>query len=239
MNTTTTLVFYLLLGGAVAVALHLAEEVLTARERWFRTLTALIFWPLYVSSLLQRPASTKPTRLGYHHSDLSNRDLNVPNDELSRAIRQVEAELDLALNTLDGWSDSVFAREQHRFEQLRGAWQVQAQRIRDLDQLLSQSTLAERVVVGKRELSGNRIAKCEQARLENIASLGTVRARLHTDLVNTLAWVRELVTKIYLAKYTGAPASCAEELVMQIAAAVEGLSEVASWHDHETVGSKD
>ena len=51
------------------------------------------------------------------------------------------------------------------------------------------------------------------------------------DLLNTLAWVRELVTMIHLAKYTGAPASRAEELVLQIATAVEGLSEVAAWRD--------
>ena len=49
--------------------------------------------------------------------------------------------------------------------------------------------------------------------------------------MNTLAWVRELVTMIHLAKYTGAPASRAEELVMQIATSIEGLSEVAAWRD--------
>jgi len=34
---------------------------------------------------------------------------------------------------------------------------------------------------------------------------------------------------IHLARYGGAPASRAEELVAQIAAAVEGLSEVTEW----------
>jgi hypothetical protein len=34
---------------------------------------------------------------------------------------------------------------------------------------------------------------------------------------------------IHLAKFSGAPASRAEELVSQIAAAVEGLSEASSW----------
>ena len=44
-----------------------------------------------------------------------------------------------------------------------------------------------------------------------------------------MAWVREVVTMIHLARYGGAPASRAEELVAQIAAAVEGLSEVTEW----------
>jgi len=49
-----------------------------------------------------------------------------------------------------------------------------------------------------------------------------------------LAWVRELVSMIHLAKFTGAPASRAEEIVAQIAAAVEGLSEVNWQEEHET-----
>ena len=47
---------------------------------------------------------------------------------------------------------------------------------------------------------------------------------MYDELMATLAWVRELVTMIHLAKYTGAPASRAVELVRQIAAAVKGLS---------------
>ena len=48
--------------------------------------------------------------------------------------------------------------------------------------------------------------------------------------MGTLAWVRELVSMIHLAKYTGAPASRAEELVAQIAAAIEGISAV-TWQE--------
>jgi hypothetical protein len=36
---------------------------------------------------------------------------------------------------------------------------------------------------------------------------------------------------IHLAKFTGEPASRADELLSQIAAAVEGLSEVAAWNE--------
>jgi hypothetical protein len=61
--------------------------------------------------------------------------------------------------------------------------------------------------------------------------LRELRDQLHRDLMNTLAWVRELATRIHLARYTGAPASRAEELVMQIATSVEGLSEVAGWRE--------
>ena len=56
--------------------------------------------------------------------------------------------------------------------------------------------------------------------------LHRVRNRAYQNLTGTLAWVRELVSMIHLAKFTGAPASRAEELVAQIAAAVEGVSAV-------------
>ena len=43
---------------------------------------------------------------------------------------------------------------------------------------------------------------------------------------------------IHLAKFTGAPASRAEELVAQIATAVEGLSEVTQWSDDGVLGTR-
>ena len=56
--------------------------------------------------------------------------------------------------------------------------------------------------------------------------------------MGSLAWVRELVSMIHLAKFSGAPAARAEELVAQIAAAVEGLSEL-TWQDESPVGVGD
>ena len=50
--------------------------------------------------------------------------------------------------------------------------------------------------------------------------------------MGSLAWVRELVSMIHLAKFSGAPAARAEELVAQIAAAVEGLSDL-TWQEEE------
>ena len=54
MDLTTTLLFYMLLGSAVAVAVHLAANDMSRGQRWFRTLTAVVFWPLYLPALLQR-----------------------------------------------------------------------------------------------------------------------------------------------------------------------------------------
>ena len=45
--------------------------------------------------------------------------------------------------------------------------------------------------------------------------------------MGTLAWVRELISMIHLARFTGAPAARVQELIGQIASSVEALSEVS------------
>src|SRR5947209_7251294 len=78
--------------------------------------------------------------------------------------------------------------------------------------------------------ASDRLRRSDQVRRQNVERLRRVRQRAYEDLMGTLAWVRQLVSMIHLAKFTGAPASRAEELVAQVAAAVEGLSEL-TWQD--------
>jgi chromosome segregation ATPase len=153
-------------------------------------------------------------------------------DSLAAAISQVETELDAALEGLDGWAEDVLNSEQHRLEELRAAWKAQADRIRQIDNLLATpSARNDSLADVSAEVASAR--QSEKTRQENIRQLSALRNRMHTDLVGTLAWVRELVTMIHLAKFSGAPAARAEELVAQIAAAVQGLSEVSSWREQE------
>src|SRR6266446_8083865 len=84
----------------------------------------------------------------------------------------------------------------------------------------------------------NRLVQSQEACQENIQRLRLVRQRSYDDLLSNLAWVRELVSMIHLAKFTGAPASRAEELVAQIAAAVEGLADV-TWREDSFVSAAD
>ena len=86
--------------------------------------------------------------------------------------------------------------------------------------------------VGSAEASttADRLRSSRLARRQNIERLRRIRQRAYEDLIGTLAWVRELVSMIHLARFSGAPAARAEELVAQIAAAVEGLSEL-TWQE--------
>jgi hypothetical protein len=192
----------------------------------------LPFWPIYLTILLSRPEAAEA---------VNSAEISPPADGMAAAIEQVDAELDGALGSLDGWAEGVLARERHRIHELRHAWTSQAARIREIDHLLHVPDYSLISVdaqdpaqgVDSPELLERLQASC-RARQLNIERLRQVRSKARAELMGTLAWVRELVSMIHLAKFTGAPASRAEELVAQIAAAVEGLSEV-TWQDERHV----
>jgi hypothetical protein len=236
MDLSATLVIYGVIGIAVAVAVYLRGIGRTGVEKGFGIVTAVPFWPLYIPLLLASRNSLS--------EDPSSAVQPAPQDEMAAAIFQADAELEAALASLDGWAEDVLAREKDRLEELRSAWNVQAERIREMDHLLG---LPENVAAPKgneepgtaglaalHACSANeRLRHSQEVRRQNIERLRQVRHRAYDDLMGTLAWVRELVSMIHLAKFTGAPASRAEELVAQIAAAVEGLSAL-TWQQEMT-----
>jgi hypothetical protein len=199
------LVLHLMAGCGVAVAVYLTSPTASAGQRWFQVGTAVVFWPLYLPVLLSRPSTTPDGAVRA-----------VSSDELAWTIAQVESELDEALQSLDGWAEGVLAREQARLHQLRRAWSAQAQRIGEMDRLLSRSEYIQDSPVIR----------------HNLDRLHQVRAQAMQDLLETLAWVRELVSMLHVAKFTGAPASRAEELVAQIGDTLEEFSDVAGPNEH-------
>jgi hypothetical protein len=221
MGLGETLVLYCVAGAAVAGAVYLSGETHHGWRRLFQLVTSVAFWPLYLPILLSRPeTSLAGTVAG-----------SAGPDQMAQAIAQVDRELDSALSSLDGWAENVLATEKDRLVELRTALAFQAARIREMDVLMAQTDAegpADSASPGP--LLVDRRALSEQARRKNLQRLHEVRRRSHDDLMGTLAWIRELVSMIHLAKFTGAPASRAEELVAQIASAVEGVSAV-TWQD--------
>jgi hypothetical protein len=220
------MVVYLMAGGGVADAVYLSLDTESIGQRCFQIASAALFWPLYVPLLLSYREEKKATPLIAEVAA-------VPIDELALAITQVDAELDSALQSLDGWAEDVLAREKDRMHELRTVWNAQAKRIREMDRLLSLPVGAPLAVnlgnLGEGTFS-ERLRHSQDAIRQNRQLLHQVRERSFQDLLGTLAWVRELVSMIHLAKFTGAPAARAEELVAQIATAVEGISAL-TWQE--------
>ncbi len=223
MGFSVTIIFYLLIGLGVATAVFLSDSRRSRGSAAFRVATAAVFWPLYLPILLSGP---RPESIAETTRDPSD------GDAMAQAIAQVETELELALASLDGWVEDVLAHETDCFHELSTAWRAQAERIREMDRLLARAEPARRepMPAASGPEASDRCRQSEQSRRANLDRLRQVRGRAYEDLMGTLAWVRELVSMIHLAKYTGAPASRAEELVAQIATAIEGISAI-TWQD--------
>lgn len=216
MDLGITSVFYGLIGLSVAVALWLSESHATRGERWFRVSTAVFFWPIYLPLLL-RPKSAEvpePAPSAAH--------IETP-DELAAMLDRIERELDLALGSLCGWSENLSSEEQARISELRSAWRVPVERLRELDALLAQPTFVESTIAARDAASSEPLARSEQSRQQNVSLLRDIRERMHRELLASLARVRELVTRIHLAKFTGT-SLLAKELVEHLAAAITGNS---------------
>lgn len=112
MGFAATMIFYHLIGLGVATAVLLSDSRQGGLPV-FRFATAVVFWPLYLPMVLagERPG-TRPEMAPPPHDS----------DAMSRAISQVEAELETALASLDGWVEHVLAHEAGRFRELSTAW---------------------------------------------------------------------------------------------------------------------
>ncbi|HEY7158760.1 MAG TPA: hypothetical protein VH575_32750 [Gemmataceae bacterium] len=201
-----TLLLYLLIGAGVAAALYLTDSPCPVGERLLRLATALPFWPLYLPILLARPPAVEP----------------ASEDECAHTIAVVERELDAALSSLNDWI-GIAEEPRRRIETLRAAWQAQSERIREMDRLLARPeySLAEEEAS---PVAAPRVRQSLTARQQNLERLRQVRQQIEADLLASLAWVRELASRIHLARFTDAPPARAEELLAAITAAVETLS---------------
>lgn len=226
MGLAETLVLYAIAGLAVSAAVVLSNPRRSLVQVLAQSASAAAFWPLYLPILLSQRAAEAESR--------TSSQVAAP-DALAIAIGQVEHELDTALSGLDGWAEDAMSREAARISELRQALAAQATRIREMNVLLAADFCCGPSAIEGTPLqltgeAAERWQASSQARTHNVARLQSVRDQAQSDLLATLAWIRELVSMIHLAKFTGAPASRTEELVAQIAAAVEGVSAV-TWKD--------
>ena len=220
----SSLFIYLLVGIAVAVAVFLAGGNRKTSPQFLLVALSIPFWPLFIPMLLAR----RPANLG---EDLAAR--SPATDEMAVEIRRVDAELDAALKSLNGWAEDALAPRKDEVLQSHHVWTARSERIREMDRMLrsfddqlgSESRKPLQPAVVSDTLT-ERLRESQKAICENIAQLRQIRRHAYEELLATLAWVRELASMVHLAKFVGAPQSRVEELLSQIAAAVRGLDEL-------------
>lgn len=217
MKLEQLFLLHLMAGAGVAVCVYLSCPE-RAGTRWFQTLAAIVFWPLFLPLLLaHRPQveSSSPPQ-------------PAPNslDELDRAIAQVEEELTGVLPGLEGWGESIRERAEARFRELRANWTAQAGRVREMDQIMARTRNAQTQGEGLAE--SERMRGSQEAIRQNLQRLEELRQRTLADLFGMLAQVRELVSLIHLARFSGALVTRAEDLLAQLGAVGREVS-AAPW----------
>jgi hypothetical protein len=225
MITAQVILLYFLPGCGVAVALYLSERRAGQGEKIYVVLSAILFWPIYLPGLLYAPSLGSAS---FAPASGKNQ------DALDLAIHQVDEDLSRALAGLEGWANAALSPETHRIQELRSAWTGLAERIREMDRVLATPDATTQIDLlpesSEAELSAaarTRLLHSMEIRRQNLDRLRNVRRRAYEDLMSTMAWVRELISMIHLARFTGAPAARVQELVGQIASAVEALGEVS------------
>ena len=214
MKLEQLFLLHLMVGVGVGVCVYLSASSRHVAARLFQTLAAVVFWPLFLPVLLSHRAGAAP----------GSTEPPAPNslDEPDRAIAQVEEELKGALQSLDGWGMKIRESAQGRLLELRDAWTAQAGRIREMDQIITQS---KDVLAAGHMMSRSESGRGSQDVIrQNMERLKLVRQQTLEDLLGKLTRVRELVSMIHLARFTGEPAARAEELVAQIGAVIQGIS---------------
>lgn len=213
MSLGPTFVMYFLVGLAVAVAIYVVETNRRSVERFFLVTTAILFWPIYLPMLLAPKKPRQPT------------DTTVPRDELTEAIGQVQCELQGALRSLNGQAEAV-AEEIRLLPGLQECWIKQSERIREMDRLLAQPDFAPGTSAISDPITDERLKKALNLRKQNVERLRQLRKQTREDLLARLAWVRELISMIHLAKFSGAPATRIQELPRQVAKASDRIADI-------------
>ena len=201
MITAQIILLYVLPGCGVAVALYLSERREGRGETIYVVLSALLFWPIYLPGLLTSSSSGREPSLAKMRQN---------RDSLDRAIDQVDADLSSALAGLEGWANAALSSESRRIQELRCAWTGLADRIREMDRVLATEagTPIDLLPDGPGEdlstAARERLHHSILIRRQNLERLRSVRRRAYEDLMGTLAWVRELISMIHLARFTAA-----------------------------------
>jgi hypothetical protein len=222
MGIVETALFYAIVGLAVAGAMSLQAGGgrLIRRAGLFAVWTLL--WPFFAPTLfggaLDRGAQPKSPETG--RSGLDPR-LHAAQEQLLSALQGVE-----------GVAQEVLTHEVARVEKLTESLAAMEGRLREMDTLLGSPEFdADRAETALRGLEGRGYAEDDprvqsvRARRRNIEQLRQMRDRAGQDLERALLKMEEMRSQVLLLRFANRPETELVDLIRDIAATVEGLTE--------------
>ncbi len=211
MGVMETGIFYLLLGGVVAVALVLRAEGKSAGARVATFVAGVFFWPVFAPFLLSpghSAAAVTPPAL-------------AARERLKAALGQVE-----------GLAAEVLRPEVARLRGLVDAMGKMEARVAEMDALLTTPEFDRSAACEQLEALSRRGLPPEdprvqsvQARLRNMERLGAMRERTAAELERVVLQLEEMGSRLQLLKFAGRPDAELVELLQSVASSVEAVTE--------------
>jgi hypothetical protein len=212
MGVMETGIFYLLLGGVVAVALVLRAEGKSAGARVATFVAGVFFWPVFAPFLLSPGHSAAAA-------------VTPP----ARAARE---RLKAALGQVEGLAAEVLRPEVARLRGLVDAMGKMEARVAEMDALLTTPEFDRAVACEQLEALSRRGLPPEdprvqsvQARLRNMERLGAMRERTAAELERVVLQLEEMGSRLQLLKFAGRPDAELVELLQSVASSVEAVTE--------------
>jgi hypothetical protein len=217
MGIVETTVFYLLLGFVTGTAMFLRER--EALSLW-RCALAVLAWPVFAPLLLGGAARPPTPPAAPNKGDADAR------------LQRAEQGLLAVLAELDGAAAGALKQEVPRIQKLAASLQKLSGRVQDMDRILATpefdadraSALLSELHARGAELSDPR-ALSLRTRLRNIERLKSLREGTAELLERSLLKIEEMSSQVLLLRFAVDPEREVAELMRDIAASVEGLSE--------------
>ncbi|MFU8804921.1 MAG: hypothetical protein ACNA8W_13995 [Bradymonadaceae bacterium] len=226
MGIIETTIIYGIVGAVLAAGLAIASPgtPLAARFGLFFVHSAL--WPFFAPTLLGRATQGPQSEPGHSPPEHDS-------SALDPRIHAAEARLITALSSLDGIAEEVLAPQMESVRNLSRSLARMDTRQAEMDELLTspefdrdEAENALRALLDNPQITpdDSRIESIE-ARLRNIERLHTMRERAQRDIERAILKMEEMNSQILLFRFADKPENEMAELIGDISATVDGLSE--------------
>jgi hypothetical protein len=220
MSIGATAIVYTILGLVVATAFELHREEALSLTVVGAFVMRTACWPFFAPMLLGAPEQRRAAPPHRHNA--------AP----GRRVDEAERSLLAALESLDGLAGDLFAPQRERICEMADSLRKMRERIAEMDALLASTEFDEaraeqtlEAVLADGTDGRDERADSVRARLRNIGRLKKMRAALNADFERAILKLDEISSQMLLLKFADHPEQEVGELIGDIAATVEGLSE--------------
>jgi hypothetical protein len=219
-------IIYGIVGAVLAAALIIASPGAPIATRCGLFVVHAALWPFFAPALLGRATAN----LGAVIPEKSGED---DFGALDPRIRAAEARLITALSRLDGVAEEILAPQMESVRNLSRSLARMDMRLAEMDELLTspefdrvEAEKALRGLIDNPQITADdsRIESIE-ARLRNIDRLHHMRERARRDIERAILKMEEMNSQILLFRFADKPENEMAELIGDISATVDGLSE--------------